>query len=76
MDVVNQVLTHPEIWKDIAPEGVEPFNAPYRPDVVYLMADKGDGVITFHRYKDGLKIHPNFLPSKSYTTTRPRCRID
>ncbi len=64
MDVVNSILTHPDIWKDIAPIGVDPFDSPYRADVLYYLVNGGDGVITFHRYRDGLKCHPNILPSK------------
>lgn len=64
MDIVNSVLQHPDIWKDIAPQGMQPFEAPYRPDVLYFLVNDGDGVITFHAFRDGLKIHPNILPSK------------
>ena len=64
MDAVNQVLTHPDIWKDIAPAGQIPFDAPYLPYVQYFLVNDDDGVIMFHQFRDGLKIHPNFLPSK------------
>lgn len=62
MTEVNRILHHPSIWKDIA-DG-EPFDTPYLPDVLYLMVNNDEGVITFHRFRDGLKIHPNILPEK------------
>ncbi len=64
MDAVNQVLTHPDIWKDIAPDFVSPFDTPHLPGVMYFMVNDGDGVIMFHGFREGLKIHPNILPSK------------
>ncbi len=64
MDAVNHILTHPDIWKDIAPEDQLPFDVPYLPSVLYFLVNDGDGVITFHRFRDGLMIHPNILPSK------------
>ena len=64
MVMVNSILTHPDIWKHIAPIGVDPFDSPYKPDVLYYLVNDGDGIITFHKYRDGIKIHPNILPSK------------
>ena len=64
MDMVNSILQHPDIWRDIAPEGIEPFDPPYLPSVLYFIVNDGDGVITFHAFRDGLLIHPNILPSK------------
>ena len=64
MDQVNMVLTHPDIWKVIAPDFLQPFDTAYLPNVIYLMVNDGDGVIMFHPFRDGLKIHPNILPSK------------
>ena len=64
MDAINSILHHPDIWKDIAPDGCEPFATPYCPDVLYYLVNDGDGVITFHNFREGLKIHPNILPSK------------
>ena len=64
MDIVNSILQHPDIWRDIAPEGIEPFDPPYLPNVLYFVVNDGDGVITFHAFRDGLMIHPNILPSK------------
>lgn len=64
MDMVNSILQHPDIWRDIAPEGIEPFDPPYLPNVLYFIVNDGDGVITFHAFRDGLMIHPNILPSK------------
>lgn len=64
MQAVNQVLTHPDIWKDIAPEYVQPFDTPYLPGVVYFLMNDDDGVIMFSVFRDGFKIHPNILPSK------------
>lgn len=64
MDAVNHILTHPDIWKDIARKNQLPFDTPYLPYVLYFLVNDGDGVITFHRFRDGLQIHPNILPSK------------
>jgi len=64
MVAVNMVLTHPDIWKDIAPEHPAPFDTPYLLGVTYFLVNDGDGVIMFHEFRDGLKIHPNILPSK------------
>jgi len=64
MDIVNSILQHPDIWKDIAPEGIEPFDPPYLSDVLYFIVNDGDGVITAHPFRDGCKIHPNILPDK------------
>ena len=64
MDAVNAILQHPDIWKNIAPPGVEPFDTPFRPDVLYFLVNDGDGVITFGTFRDGVKIHPNILPDK------------
>ena len=64
MDIVNSILTIPEIWKDIAPEGIDAFDMPYDSDFLYYMANDSDGVIIFHPYRDGLKIHPNFIPDR------------
>ena len=64
MEQVNMVLAHPDIWKDIAPDNAAPFDAPYLPHVTYFMVNDSDGVIMFHPFRDGVKIHPNILPSK------------
>jgi len=64
MDAVNLVLTHPDIWKDIAPQHMAPFDTMYLPQVMYFLVNDGDGVIMFHCFRDGVKIHPNILPSK------------
>ncbi len=64
MEQVNMVLTHPDIWKDVAPLHIEPFETPYLSEVLYFMVNDGDGVIMFHGFRDGLKIHPNILPNK------------
>jgi len=61
MTAVNAILTHPDIWKDIAPEGVEPFDTPHVPELIYHLVNDGDGVIVYHEFRDGLKIHPNML---------------
>lgn len=63
MDIVNSILSHPDIWKDIAPD-VEPFEVAYMPYVLYFVMNDGDGVILFHRFRDSIKIHPNVLPDK------------
>ena len=61
MVAVNEILKHPDIWKNIAPEGVEPFDTPYVPELIYHLVNDGDGVIVYHEFRDGLKIHPNML---------------
>ena len=62
MDMVNSILTHPDIWKDIAPIGVDPFDIPMPHDVVFFEILNGQGIISFHEFRDGLKIHPVVLP--------------
>ena len=64
MDIVNSILSHPDIWSSIAPMGVEPFEVAYIPGVIYLLVNDGDGIIAFHPFRDGMKIHPNF-PKKN-----------
>ncbi len=64
MEAVNLVLTHPDIWKDIAPEHIKPFDTRYLPYVTYFMVNDDAGVIMFHPFREGVKIHPNILPSK------------
>jgi len=60
MEVVNSILAHPSIWPEIS--DVPLFDVPYHPDCVYFLMD--GGVIIFHPFKDGMKIHPNVLPEK------------
>lgn len=57
---LDAVLHHPDIWPVIAPQGVEPFpvTLPDDCDVDWRLG----GVIVYHPFRDGLKIHPNFLP--------------
>ena len=43
---------------------MDPFDSPYKADVLYYIVNDGDGIITFHPFRDGLKIHPSILPSK------------
>ena len=64
MDLVNSILCMPEIWKDIAPEGVEYFDSPYMPELIYHLVNECDGVIIYHGFRDGLKIHPNIIKAK------------
>lgn len=64
MATVNEILRHPDIWKHITPEGIEPFDTPYFAHYIYHLVNDGDGVIIFHEFRDGLKIHPAILPSK------------
>lgn len=64
MDIVNSILQHPDIWKNVAPTLVKPIDIGYRPDVLHFLVNNGDGVISFHKFREGLKIHPNILPSK------------
>lgn len=61
---VDAVLHRPEIWSAIAPPGVAPFSVADGPSAKYFMVNDGDGVICFHKFRDGLKIHPNFLLEK------------
>lgn len=64
MEMVSEILSHPEIWPSIAPSNVEPFIMPYLPGVTYFLVNHTDGVIAFHQFMDGVKIHPNILPEK------------
>jgi len=64
MDAVNHIITHPDIWKDIAPADQLPFDTPYLPHVMYFLVNDGDGVVMTYRFRDGCKIHPNILPDK------------
>lgn len=64
MAIVNSILQHPDIWKDIAPEGVVPFDICAVPGVVHFLVNDGNGVISFQQFRDGVKIHPNIVPSK------------
>lgn len=64
MDIVNQVFQHPDIWKHIAPADIEPFDVPIMANCIYHLVNDGDGVIVYHWFRDGLKIHPSILPEK------------
>lgn len=64
MEIVNSILQHPDIWKDIAPKGVEPFDIWDLPNQVYFLINDGDGVVVVHPFRDGCKIHPTILPDK------------
>jgi len=64
MEIVNSIYHHPQIWPDIVPDGVEMFDVPYQPNLLYLLVNECDGVIVLHSFRDGYKIHPNFLPEK------------
>ena len=64
MELVNSILCQPEIWRDIAPVGTEPFDTPYQPGFLYFLVNEVDGVIIYHPFLDGLKIHPNIIPEK------------
>ena len=63
MDIVNSILSHPDIWPQIAPD-IPPFDVAYMPDVLYFLMNEADGVVIFHPFRDGCKIHPNVLPEK------------
>ncbi len=66
MRLVNEILMNPLIWQDIAPKGVDPselFSVAI-PGALYFMVNQGDGVIIYHPFRDGMKIHPNFLLEK------------
>lgn len=60
MEMVNSILH--KVWTEIA-EG-EPFDVPPIFGVAYYLVNDGDGVICFHPFRDGLKIHPTILPEK------------
>lgn len=62
MELVNDIFHHPDIWQDIVPAGVSVFDVPYMPGVVYFLVNHTEGVIAFHPFMDGVKIHPNILP--------------
>ena len=62
MDIVNSILSHPSIWPEIS--DVEPFDVAYMPDVLYFLMNEADGVVIFHPFRDGCKIHPNVIPEK------------
>ncbi len=61
MDIVNSILSHPDVWPDIAGD-VKPFDVAYMPDVLYFLMNEADGVVIFHGFRDSVKIHPNILP--------------
>lgn len=66
MAAVNRILMDLTVWPDIAPRGMRPtelFSEPL-PDALYFMVNQGDGVIIYHPFRDGMKIHPNFLLEK------------
>jgi len=60
MDIVNSILQHPDIWRQISPKDIESFDMLYLPSVLYFIVNDGDGVITAHPFRDGCKVHPNF----------------
>lgn len=64
MDIVNEIFAIPEIWDAIAPEGEDQFDIPYDPEIVHFLVNDRDGVISFHSFRDGVKIHPAIVPSK------------
>ena len=61
MDIVNSILSHPDIWPEISPD-IPPFDVAYMPDVLYFLMNEADGVVIFHSFRDSVKIHPNVLP--------------
>lgn len=60
MEAVNAILGHPAIWDEISTVPI--FDVPYMPECVYFLMD--GGVIIFHPFADGMKIHANILPEK------------
>ncbi len=64
MEAVNGILAHPDIWSQVAPEGIETFNMPYFGEWLYFIVNEDEGVIIFHPYLDGWKIHPNIIPER------------
>ncbi len=64
MDIVNVILQHPDIWKNVAPAGVQPFDIYTLPNIMHFLVNDGDGVIIVHPFRDSCKIHPAILPEK------------
>ena len=64
MHAVNRILMDDSVWPDIAPEEVLPFRSELMPEALYFMVNDGDGVIIYHPFRGGVKIHPNFLLEK------------
>lgn len=61
---MNKILTDDDVWPAIAPKGVGPFQSMKLPEALYFLVNDGDGVIIYHPFRDGVKIHPNFLLEK------------
>jgi len=64
MVAVNRILMDDAVWPDIAPEGAPPVFMKELPEAIYFLVNRGDGVIIYHPFRDGMKIHPNFLLEK------------
>lgn len=64
MMAVNRILMDENVWPDIAPADVLPFHTTEVLDGLYFLVNDGDGVIIYHPFRDGMKIHPNFLLEK------------
>ena len=62
MDIVSSILSDPSIWYSISPDGVEPFDVPYDSQCTYFLLDDSAGVVIFHPFRGGAKVHPNILP--------------
>jgi hypothetical protein len=56
MTLVNPILY--TLWDEVWPE-TDRFDVPYRPECTYFLG--GTGVVIFHPFRDGVKIHPNFI---------------
>ncbi len=56
MTLVNPILY--EIWDEVWPD-TDKFDVPYRQECTYFLG--GTGVVIFHPFRDGVKIHPNFI---------------
>lgn len=74
MAFVNSIIGQPDIWACVAPDWEPVFDLPYDPECLYFKANNGEGVIIFHPFLDGLKIHPNF--PKKYRGKRANDAIE
>ncbi len=64
MDMVNSIFQHPDIWPVISPPNTALFDVSYEDGHIYHLVNDGDGIIFYHEFRDGMKIHPNILPNK------------
>lgn len=65
IDVINSILQHPDIWENIAGD-VEPFDTPFMHEHAYFIIGDNQGLVIYHKFLDGVKIHTNILPEKRH----------